>query len=70
MCGLVVLDGLRELGLDIRVDSLEDILVVGYGRVCIPYLRENGNGVGEGGDGGRMRGHIIFLVLKLLILYK
>ena len=50
--GLVVLDGLRELGLHVGVDSFEDILVAGDGRVCIPYLRENGDGVGEGRSGG------------------
>ena len=52
MRGLVVFDGLRELGFHVGVDSLEDILVVGDGGVCIPYLRENGDGVGEGGGGG------------------
>jgi len=53
VCCLVVFDGLRELGFDVGVDSLENTRV---GRVCIPYLRENGDGLGErrsgGGDGG------------------
>ena len=52
MRGLVVFDGLRELGFHVGVDSLENVLVAGDGRVCIPYLRENGDGVGEGGGGG------------------
>ena len=47
MRGLVVFDGLRELGFHVVVDSFENILVAGDGRVCIPYLRENGDGVGE-----------------------
>jgi len=49
--GLVVLDGLRELGLHVGVDSFKDIFVAGDGCVCIPYLRENGDGVGEGRGG-------------------
>ncbi len=52
MRGLVVFDGLRELGFHVGVDSFKDILVAGDGRVCIPYLRENGDGVGEGSGGG------------------
>ena len=53
MRGLVVFDGLRELGFHVGVDSLENVLVAGDGRVCIPYLRENGDGVGEGGGSGK-----------------
>ncbi len=61
MRGLVVFDGLRELGFHVGVDSFENVLVAGDGSVCIPYLRENGDGVGEGGGsgsrgGGRGRG--------------
>lgn len=52
MRGLVVLDGLWELGFHVGVDSVKDIFVAGDGRVCIPYLRENGDGVGEGGGRG------------------
>ena len=48
MRGLVVFDGLRELGFNVGVDSFKDIFVAGDDRVCIPYLRENGDGVGEG----------------------
>ena len=61
MRGLVVLDGLRELGLDIRVDPFEDMFIVGYRCVCIPYLRENDDGVGKGGGGGgwRRHGHLL-----------
>ena len=51
MRGLVVFDGLRELGFHVGVDSFEDIRVAGDGRVCIPYLRENGDGVWEGRSG-------------------
>ena len=50
--GLVVLDGMRELGLHIGMDSFKDIFVAGDDRVCIPYLRENGDGVGEGSGSG------------------
>jgi len=56
--GLVVLDGLRELGFHVGVDSVKDILVAGDDRVCIPYLRENGDGVWEGRGGGRSGGSI------------
>ncbi len=52
MRGLVVFDGLRELGFHVGVDSFENVLVAGDGRVCIPYLRENGDGVVEGSGGG------------------
>ena len=52
MRGLVVFDGLRELGFNVGVDSFKDIFVAGDGCVCIPYLRENGDGVGEGRGGG------------------
>jgi len=56
MSGLVVFDGLRELGFHVGVDSLENGGIV---RVCIPYLRENGDGVGE----KRRNGHVAFLNL-------
>jgi len=52
MRSLVVFDRLRELGFHVGVDSLENVFVAGNRGVCIPYLRENGDGVGEGGGGG------------------
>lgn len=55
MRGLVVFNGLWELGFHVGVDSVKDVFVAGDDRVCIPYLRENGDGVWEGsgsGEGG------------------
>ena len=49
MRGLVVFDRLRELGFHVGVDSLENMLVARDRGVCIQYLRENGDGVVEGG---------------------
>jgi len=52
MRGLVVFDRLRELGFHVGVDPFENMLIAGDGRVCIPYLRENGDSIGEGGGSG------------------
>lgn len=51
MCGPIVFNRLRKLGLHIRMDSFKNMLVAGDDRVCTPYFRENGDGVGEGGGG-------------------
>jgi hypothetical protein len=40
------------------MDSLKNVLVGGDGGGGIPYLRENGDGVGEGGR-ERRNGHLI-----------
>jgi len=34
------------------VDSFENMFVAGDRGGCIPYFRENGDGIGEGGGGG------------------
>ena len=51
MRGLVVFYRLRELRLNIGMDSLENMFVAWDNGVCIPYLRENSDGVGEGSGG-------------------